>query len=125
MHKSLYIIIIFLHSSILTLGDTSLDAILQHLLQGVIVSADCCGVQHFYQVGHFALGQIVGDGVVPRVRHTFAVDTEHASGQSIQLAWAGLDVILCVVLRQTKYRRSGLYRTSHLTSSNGNLCGSN
>lgn len=78
-----------------------MDAVLQHLLQGVVVSADGCGVQHLDEVGHLAFGQVVGDGVVPGVRHTLPVDAEHAGGQSVQLAWARLDVILCVVLSRT------------------------
>lgn len=87
-----------LQTNILTLGDSSLDAIHQHLLQGVVVSADGCGVQHLYKIGHLALGQVVGDGVVPGVWHTLPVNAEHAGGQSVQLARACLDVILCVVL---------------------------
>lgn len=55
-------------------------------------------MQHLYQVGHLALQRIVGDGVVPGVRHALPVDAEHAGGQSVQLARACLDVILCVVL---------------------------
>lgn len=106
---------LFLNFSILTLGDTSLDAILQYLLQGVIESTDCCGVQHLYQVRHLALGRVVGDGVVPRVRHTLPVDTEHASGQSIQLAWASLNVILCVVLSQTECRGKAVFTELHIS----------
>lgn len=95
--------ILLIHSvhfqnSILTLGDSSLDAILQYLLQGVIQSTDGCGVQHLYQVGHLSLGRVIGDGVVPGVGHTLPVDAEHACGLSVQLARACLDVILCVVL---------------------------
>lgn len=89
-------------TSILTLRDTSLDAILQHLLQGVVESADGCSVQHLYKVGHLALGQIVGDGVVPGVGHALPVDAEHAGRQCVQLARARLDVVLCVVLSPSK-----------------------
>lgn len=68
----------------------------------MVESADGSGVQHLYKIGHLALGQVVGDGVVPGVGHTLPVDAEHAGGQSVQLAWACLDVILCVVLSPTK-----------------------
>lgn len=98
----LFLCLFLSQTSILTLGYTGVDAILQHLLQGVVVSADRCGVQHLHKVGHLALGQVVGDGVVPGVGHTLPVDAEHAGGQSIQLARASLDVILCVVLSPTK-----------------------
>ncbi len=66
------------------------------------MSADGCGMQHLYEVGHLALGQVIGDGVVPGVGNTLPVNAEHAGGQSIQLAWTGLDVIFCVVLSPTK-----------------------
>lgn len=86
-------------NSALTLCDASLDAVLQHLLQGMVVSADGCGLQRLYQVGHLALGQVVGDGVVPGVGHALPVNAEHASGQSVQLPWACLDIVLRVVLQ--------------------------
>lgn len=69
----------------------------------MVVSTDGCGVQHLYQVGHLALRWVVGDCVVPGVGHTLPVDAEHASGQSVQLARACLDVVLCVVLKLTQY----------------------
>lgn len=76
-----------------------MDLILQHLLQWVILSTDGCGLQRFYQVGHLPFGRVVGDGVIPRVRDALLVDAEHAGGQSVELAWTCLDVILRVVLR--------------------------
>lgn len=91
-----------LQSAPLTLWDTGLDAVLQDLLQRVVESADGSGVQHFHQEGHLAPGWVVGNSVVPRVRHTLLVDAEHAGGLSVQLAWSSLDVILCVVLTATR-----------------------
>lgn len=96
-----------------------MDAVLQHLLQGVVVSTDGCGVQHFYEVGHLALGRVVEDSVVPGVGHTLPVDAEHAGGQSVQLAWACLDVIFCVVLSSTcethlsKFTRNHVHVITH------------
>lgn len=67
----------------------------------MVESADGSGVQHLHQEGHLASEGVVGDGVVPRVRHTLLVDAEHPGGLSVQLAWSGLDVILRVVLITT------------------------
>lgn len=64
----------------------------------MVESTDGRGVKHLHEVGHLALGQVVGDGVVPGVGHALPVDAEHAGGQSVQLAWACLYVILSVVL---------------------------
>lgn len=89
------------HCGPLTLCDTGLDAVLQHLLQRVVESADGGGVQHLHQEGHLAPGWVVGDGVVPRVGHALLVDAEHAGGLSVQLARSSLDVILRVVLTTT------------------------
>lgn len=79
-----------------------MDAVLQHLLHGVVLSTDGRGLQRLHQVGHLALGRVVGDGVVPGVGHTLSVDAEHAGGQSVQLARACLYVVLCVVLSRVK-----------------------
>ncbi|PWA21192.1 hypothetical protein CCH79_00009429 [Gambusia affinis] len=46
--------------------------------KGVVESTDGRGMEHFYQEGHLSFSVIIGDGVVPGVRHTFLVDGEHA-----------------------------------------------
>lgn len=68
----------------------------------MVEGTDGRGVKHLYEVGHLALGQVIGDGVVPGVGHALLVDAEHAGGQSVQLARTCLDVILSVVLSTIK-----------------------
>lgn len=67
----------------------------------MVDGADGGGVQHLHQEGHLAPGWVIGDGVVPRVRHALLVDAEHAGGLSVQLARSSLDVVLGVVLTTT------------------------
>lgn len=77
----------------------------------MVESADGSGVQHLHQEGHLAPGWVVGNGVVPGVRHALPVDAEHAGGQSVQLARSSLDVVFRIVLRATITSLSGLYFT--------------
>lgn len=85
----------------LTFEDAGLDAILQHLLQGVVDSTDGRCTQRLHKIGHLPLGQIVGNGVVPGVRHALPVDAEHAGGKGVQVTRPRLDVVLRVVLGPT------------------------
>lgn len=89
----------------LAFEDASLDAILQHLLQGVVDSTDGRRTQHLNKVGHLPLGQVVGEGVVPGVRYALPIDAEHAGGKGVQLTGPRLDVVLRVVLGPTEKTR--------------------
>lgn len=87
---------------IVTLEDASLDAILQHLLQGVVGSTDGRRMKHLHKIGHLPLGHVVGNGVVPGVRQALPVDAEHAGGKGVQLTGSRLDVVLRIVLEHMK-----------------------
>lgn len=58
-------------------------------------------MKRFDQERHPAMGLVIEHAVVPGVRNADAVHGEEARGARVQLPGAGLDVVLCVVLRGT------------------------